>query len=153
MQENTLYDLDFGVKVTQNVAEYRPHHMTYAPSKFEVKSNGLGGDTFTRKYICDIDLRVKVAQYPPHHVIYAVIKFEVAMSNRLEGYALVAHYVTYAPAKFEVAMSYSLGGDASTRKYIIWPWPQGQGHELLPRTLYMMWSMHLQSLNLLCPMV
>ena len=35
---------------------------------------------------------------------------------------------TYAPANFEVAMSNGSGEDALTRKYIIWPWPQGQGH-------------------------
>ena len=48
-QEHTLYDLD--VKVTQYVAQYCPHYMTYASAKFEVaKCNGLGG-AFTRKYI------------------------------------------------------------------------------------------------------
>ena len=36
------------------------------------------------------------------------------------------HHVTYAQAKFEVANSKSLWGDAFTRKYIIWPWGQGQ---------------------------
>ena len=36
--------------------------------------------------------------------------------------------MTFAPAKFEVATSNSLGEDAFTRKYIIWPWPSGQGH-------------------------
>ena len=38
--------------------------------------------------------------------------------------------VNYAPAKFEVAMSNSLGKYAFRRKnrYIIWPWPWGQGH-------------------------
>ena len=36
--------------------------------------------------------------------------------------------VTYAPLKFEVAMSNGKGGDSFTRKYIIWPWPNGQGH-------------------------
>ena len=36
---------DFGVKVTQNVAQYPLHHVTYAAPKFEVAtSNGLGGD-------------------------------------------------------------------------------------------------------------
>ena len=36
---------------TQNVAQYRPHHMAYSPSKFEVvKCNSLGRDAFTRKY-------------------------------------------------------------------------------------------------------
>ena len=36
-------------------------------------------------------------------------------------------FAVYPPAKFEVAMSDSLGGNAFTRKYIIWPWPQGKG--------------------------
>ena len=52
LQENTLYDLDLGVKVTQNVVLYLPNHITYAPAKFEVAtSNNLGEDAFTRKYI------------------------------------------------------------------------------------------------------
>ena len=51
LQENTLFDLDIGVKVTQNVAQYPPHQVTYAPVKFLVAtSNSLGGDAFTRKY-------------------------------------------------------------------------------------------------------
>ena len=38
--------------VTQNIAQYPLHHVTYAPAKFEVAtSNGLAGDAFTRKYI------------------------------------------------------------------------------------------------------
>ena len=46
----TQFNLDLRVKVTQNGA--RVHHVTYAPAKFEVAtSSGLGGDTFTRKYI------------------------------------------------------------------------------------------------------
>ena len=48
---NTVFDLDPKVKVTQDVAQYPIHHVTYAHAKFEVAtSNGLG-DTFTRKYI------------------------------------------------------------------------------------------------------
>ena len=51
LHESKLYDLDLGVKVTQNVAQYHPHHMTYAPVSFEVAmSNGSGEDSFTRKY-------------------------------------------------------------------------------------------------------
>ena len=51
-QENSLVDLDLGVKVTRNVAQYPQHNVTYSGKKFEVAtSNGLGGDTFTRKYI------------------------------------------------------------------------------------------------------
>ena len=44
-------DLDLGVKVTQNVAQYPLHHVTYSATKFEVAtSKGLGGDAFTRKF-------------------------------------------------------------------------------------------------------
>ena len=49
LQENTLLTFDVGVKVTQNVAQIPPHHMTYATTKFKVTtSNSLEGDTFTR---------------------------------------------------------------------------------------------------------
>ena len=41
---------DLGLGVTQNIAQYPLHHVTYSTTKFEVAtSNGLGGDTFTRK--------------------------------------------------------------------------------------------------------
>ena len=36
LQENTLFDLDLGVKVTLNVAQYPQHHVTYAPAKFNI---------------------------------------------------------------------------------------------------------------------
>ena len=36
LQENTLFDLDLEVKVTQNVAQYPQHHVTYAPAKFDI---------------------------------------------------------------------------------------------------------------------
>ena len=40
------------IKVTQNVAQYPPHHVIYASVKFEVaKSNGIGEDTITRNEI------------------------------------------------------------------------------------------------------
>ena len=52
LQENTLYDLDLVVKVTKNVVQCPPNHMTYAPAKFEVAmSNSLEEDDFSRKYI------------------------------------------------------------------------------------------------------
>ena len=51
LNENTLFDLNIGVKVTQNVAHYPLHHVTYSDTKFEVAtSNSLGGDAFTSKY-------------------------------------------------------------------------------------------------------
>ena len=35
------FDIDLGVMVTQNVAEYPSHHVTHVPGKFEVAmSNG-----------------------------------------------------------------------------------------------------------------
>ena len=49
LQENSIFDLDLGGKVTQNVAQYPLHNVTYSATKFDVAtSNGLGGDTFTR---------------------------------------------------------------------------------------------------------
>ena len=49
LQENTFFDLELGVKVTQNVAQYPLHHVTYSAVKFEVATSYcLGGDTFTR---------------------------------------------------------------------------------------------------------
>ena len=41
-QKNTLFDLDpkvKGVKVSQNVAQYSRHHVTYAPAKFDVATS------------------------------------------------------------------------------------------------------------------
>ena len=47
LQESSIFDLE--VKVTQNVAQYPLHHVTYSTTKFEAaSSNGLGRDTFTR---------------------------------------------------------------------------------------------------------
>ena len=51
LQESTLYDLDLGIKVTQNVAKYHPYHVTYAPANFEVAMSNGSEDAFTRKYI------------------------------------------------------------------------------------------------------
>ena len=51
LQENTLFGLDLWVKVIRNVAQCPLHHMTYAPTDFEVTtSKGLIGETFTRKF-------------------------------------------------------------------------------------------------------
>ena len=47
LQENTLFD-----RVAWNVAQCPLHHVTYAPTEFEVtKSKGSRGDAFTRKFI------------------------------------------------------------------------------------------------------
>ena len=34
LKENALFDLDFKVKVTPNIAQYPLHHVTYAPTTF-----------------------------------------------------------------------------------------------------------------------
>ena len=39
LQENTLFDLDPGVKVIQNVAQYPRHRVTYAPAKFDIATS------------------------------------------------------------------------------------------------------------------
>ena len=39
LQENTLFDLDLGVKVTRNIAQYTRHHVTYASAKFDVATS------------------------------------------------------------------------------------------------------------------
>ena len=49
LQENTLYDLE--IKVTQNVEQYHPYHVTYAPANFEAAMSNGSEDAFTRKYI------------------------------------------------------------------------------------------------------
>ena len=84
-------DLDLGVKVTRNVAQYPWHHVTYAQAKIW----SCSFEKFMRRCIYkkihyltfDLDLGVKVTrnvtQYPLHHVIYAPTKFQVATSNGL----------------------------------------------------------------------
>ena len=66
LQDNSLFDLYLGIKVTQNVTQYPLDHVTYSATKFEVATfNGLGGDTFTRKYIIwplTLTLGVKVTR-------------------------------------------------------------------------------------------
>ena len=66
LQENTLYDLDLVVKVTQNVVQCPPNHMTYAPAKFEVAtSNSLGEDYLQKSKLYDLDLGLtKCCQVP-----------------------------------------------------------------------------------------
>ena len=39
LQEQTLFELDFGVNVTCNVAQYPQHHVTFATAKFDVATS------------------------------------------------------------------------------------------------------------------
>ena len=62
-QVNALFDLDLGVKVTQNAVKCPLHYVTYAPTEFKITtSKGLGGDAFTRIFNIDLDLGVKVTK-------------------------------------------------------------------------------------------
>ena len=55
LQENALFDIDLGVKVTQNVVQCPLHHVAYAPAKFEVATSScLGGDAFTNHTLFDL---------------------------------------------------------------------------------------------------
>ena len=66
LQESKLYDLDLGVKVTQNVAKYHPHHVSYAPVNFEVAMSNvqekihLQENTLFDLGVFDLDPKVKV---------------------------------------------------------------------------------------------
>ena len=52
LQESRLFDLDLQVKVkvTLNVAQCPLHHVTYAPTEFEVTTSKALGEAFTRKF-------------------------------------------------------------------------------------------------------
>ena len=50
LQENTVFDLALGIKVTQDVAQHPLHNVTYAFAKFDVGTFNGKGDAFTRKY-------------------------------------------------------------------------------------------------------
>ena len=80
--------LTLGSRSQWNVAQYPLHHLTYAPTKFEVAtSKGLERNAFTRKYIIWLWVKVtrNVAQIPLTHVNYSATKFECATSNGLGG--------------------------------------------------------------------
>ena len=51
LQENTVFDLDLGIKITSNIAKHPLHQVTKAHAMIEVvTSNYLGRDVFTSKY-------------------------------------------------------------------------------------------------------
>ena len=61
LQEHTIYNLDLGVKVTQNVAQKHPHHVTKAPANFEVAMSMVQEKMHLQKNtLFDLDPKVKV---------------------------------------------------------------------------------------------
>ena len=74
-----IYDLDLGVKVSQNVAQCPPHYMTYAFAKFEAAtSNSLGVHYLTFNLGSRSNKKLCSTLY-----IMWPMQFEVAMSNGL----------------------------------------------------------------------
>ena len=108
LQESTLYDL--GVKATQNVAQYHPHHVTYGPVNFEVAmSNGLGEDAFSRKFIIWPWLQrqghMKCCLVPSTSCDLCTCKIlKLLLPKVYEEMSL------------------------QENTYDLWPWPWGQGH-------------------------
>ena len=93
LYKNTLFDIDLGVKVTQNVAQYPRHHVTLVHQQSLI----LLHPTVKEKMHLQKNTLYKirnVSQCPPHPV-------------------------TFAPTKFEVTTSKALGGEAFTRKFNI----------------------------------
>ena len=139
LQESKLYDLDLGVKVTQNVAKYHPHHVTYAPVNFEVAmSNGSGEDSFTRKYIIwpwDIWLwpqgqgHMKCCLVPSTSCDLCAGKIWSCYFQNImrRGVFKKIHYLTF---------DLDLGVGS-------------RSHKTSPSTLDLMWPMHRQNLKLL----
>ena len=54
LQGSTLFDLDRLVKVTLNVAQCPLHHVTSAPTEFEVTTSKALGEAFTIISIFDL---------------------------------------------------------------------------------------------------
>ena len=126
LQENTLYDLDLVVKVTQNFIQYSPNHMTYAPAKFEVAtSNSLGEDGFTRKYI--IWGHTKCCPVPSTSCDLCTCKHWSCYFQWFRRRCIYKkiHYLTLTP--------------------------RSKSHKVLPSTLDIMWHMHRQNFKLLFP--
>ena len=51
LHENTLFDLDLGFKVTQDVAMYPLYRVTYSDTKVEVATSDVLGEMHLQKYI------------------------------------------------------------------------------------------------------
>ena len=130
LQEKILFDLDLGAKVTQNVAQYPRHHVTYAPPKFDIAtSHGWGDDASTRKYI----------KWPwPSGQGHTKCCPEPSTSCDLFSYKVWSFYVK----RFRRRCIY--------KKFNIWPLTLcHRSHEMLPSTLYIMWPILLHSLKLM----
>ena len=134
LQENTLYDLDLVVNVTQNVVQYPANHLPFAPDKYEVATpNSLGEDGFTRKYI------IWPWPWGQRHTKCCPV---ASTSCDLCTCQLWSCYVRWFRRR---CIYYKIHYLTLT--------PRSRSHEVLPSTLDIMWSMHRQNLKLLLPKV
>ena len=139
-----IFDLDLGVKVTQNVAQYPLHYVTFSATKFEVAaSKGFGGEAFTRKFniwpltlgqghtkcwpvpstSCDL-FSCKVwssyvkpfrRRYNYKKIQYLTFDLDLGVKVKQNVAQYPLHHVTYSTTKFKVATSNGLGVDTFTR--------------------------------------
>ena len=132
LQENTLYGLDLVVKVTQNVVQYPPNHMTYVPAKFEgARTNSLGENRFTRNY--------SIWPWGQGHTKCCPVP---STSCDLCTWELWSSYVQ----RFRRRCIYK-------RIHYLTLTSRSRSHEVLPSTLDIMWPMQRQNLKLLLPKV
>ena len=136
LQENTLFDLDHGVKVTWNITQLSLHNVTYmyASAKFGVAAPNRLGDVLQENTLFDIDPVVtqniastscdlcnckiwsgyiqrfrRICIYKKIYYLTFYLDLRVEVTRNLVHYPI--HHMTYAPAKFKVATAHSLAGD------------------------------------------
>ena len=178
LQENTLNDLDLVVKATQNVVQYPPNHMNYAPAKFEVAtSNSLREDGFTKK----VNYVTLTLGPRSHKMLLSTIHIMWPMHLRTlkllcpmvqeEMQFQVNTLFDRDPGHMKCCLVPSTSCDLCTGK--IWSCYfqkfmrrciykkihyltsslGSRSHEVLPSTLDIMWPMHRQNLKFLLPKV
>ena len=73
LKENPLFDLDLWVKATRNVAQCPLHHVTYAPTEFELLLQSTGPRSAVGKVSgnrCETDCRSRGREFDPGPVPY-----------------------------------------------------------------------------------
>ena len=154
LQENTLFDLDLGVKVTQKLPSTLDIMWPMHQQSLILLHPTVKEKMHCKKYIiwpwpsgqghtkccsvpstsCDLcyyriwSYYVKSFRWRSIYkkIQYLTLTLAVKVTRNFAQCPL--HHVTYSATKFEVATSKCLGGDAFTRKFNIWPWPWGKGH-------------------------
>ena len=143
LQDSTLFSLNLQVKVTLYVAQCPLHHVTYAPTEFEVTtSKALGGEAFTRKFnIWPLTLTLgsrSLKMLPSTLYIMWPIQLQ---SLKLLGLKVLEEIHLQENTLFD-----------------LWPWPWGQDHTKcspVPSTLcdlfsYKVWSCYVKRFRRRC---